>query len=353
MHRQMYVHSCFRLNDNWFESSNELLDFSRTLSTEINNFLNDWFNEEDFVIVNTSGSTGQPKPIKLRKEHMINSAKATGAFFGLYENTSALLCMSAGYIAGKMMLVRAMVLGWHIDVVAPAANPLSASKKIYDFSAMVPMQLQASLGELNKVKKLIVGGGVVNNDLRKEIQNSSTEIFATYGMTETITHIAVKKLNKENRHNSFYNTLPNVSLDIDNRGCLIIRAPKVSEELVTTNDIVKLHSTTSFEWLGRFDNIINSGGVKLNPETIEEKLSDIIEERFFVSGIPDAVLGEKLVLILEGNRTESKLMEIKRKVKELVTLTKYEKPKEVFLIPKFVETETKKIQRKKTLDLVL
>ena len=129
---------------------------------------------------------------------------------------------------------------------------------------------------------------------------------------------------------------------------MIIQAPKVSEELVTTNDIVKLHSPTSFEWLGRFDNIINSGGVKLNPETIEEKLSNVIEERFFVSGIPDTVLGEKLVLILEGNKADNKLIEVKRKIKELATLTRYEKPKKVFLIPKFVETETKKIESKNT-----
>ncbi|SEC92145.1 O-succinylbenzoic acid--CoA ligase [Tenacibaculum sp. MAR_2009_124] len=349
----MYVHTNFRLNNKTFKSSNELLAFSRSISIEIYSFMDDWFNDRDFIVVSTSGSTGKPKPIKLNKEFMINSAKATGAFFQLGENTTALLCMPVNYIAGKMMLVRAMTLGWHIDIVKPVANPLSKAKKNYDFSAMVPMQLQASLKDLSKVKKLIVGGGVVSNDLKKEIENCTTEIFATYGMTETITHIAVKRLNKEGSENSFYKTLPNVTLDTDDRGCLIIKAQKVSEEVVVTNDIVELHSETSFEWLGRFDNIINSGGVKLNPEKIEEKLSNIIDERFFVTGVSDTVLGEKLILVLEGDKTSKELLNIKKRLESIETLGKYEKPKEVLAVSKFIETETKKIQRKKTLDLIL
>ena len=349
----MYFHSSFQLNGRSFTSSSEVLDFSKNISREVHDFLGDWFNDNEFVIVNTSGSTGKPKPVELKKEFMINSAKATGEFFQLHENTTALLCMSVDYIAGKMMLVRAMVLGWQIDIVEPVANPLLTIKKEYDFSAMVPMQLQASLNQLYKVKKLIVGGGVVSNDLKKEVEASSTEIFATYGMTETITHIAVKRLNQEVKENSLYNSLPNVTLDIDDRGCLVVHAPLVSNELVITNDIVELHSKTSFKWMGRFDNIINSGGVKLNPETIEEKLSNIIEGRFFVTGISDVVLGEKLVLVLEGNKTKAELSDINKQLESFESLGKYEKPKEIFVIPEFVETETKKIQRAKTLDLIL
>jgi len=341
-------HISFQLNGETFSSEEELLSFSKTINNSVFSFLSDWFNAEDFVVVQTSGSTGKPKPIPLKKEFMRNSAEATGAFFELKENTTALLCLSTDYIAGKMMLVRALMLGWKLDVVEAISNPLEGIDTIYGFSAMVPMQLQNSLKDLHKVKKLIVGGGVVSNDLIGEIQNLPTQVFATYGMTETITHIAVKKLNNLisiDSNKSNYKTLPDVDLSQDNRNCLIIDAPKVSEERVVTNDVVDLISEREFEWLGRYDNVINSGGVKLHPEKIEEKLSKIISSRFFVIGVPDKVLGEKLVLVIEGKEYNVILNEAKN-------LTKYEIPKEIYFVDRFIETETKKIQRKKTLDLV-
>ncbi|WP_440066196.1 AMP-binding protein [Tenacibaculum discolor] len=347
--KNLNFHKSFQLNGISFSSEDELLTFSKTINDFIYQFLSDWFNTNDFVIVQTSGSTGKPKPISLKKEFMINSAKATGVFFDLEENTTALLCLSTDYIAGKMMLVRALTLGWSIDVVAPTSKV--EITKDYDFSAMVPLQLRSSLASIHKIKKLIVGGGVVANDLIEVIQDKSTEIFATYGMTETITHIAVKKLNNvilNDSEKSHYKTLPNVQLSQDNRNCLIIDAPKVSEEKVVTNDVVHLISKTEFEWLGRYDNVINSGGVKLHPEKIEEKLSKVIPNRFFVTGIPDQKLGEKLILLVEGEKNDV----ISNEVRNLLGLTKYEIPKEIYFVDKFIETETKKIQRKKTLDLV-
>jgi O-succinylbenzoic acid--CoA ligase len=320
--------------------------------------------------------------------HMINSAIATGIFFKLSENTRVLLCMSPNYIAGKMMLVRALTLGWHIDVVAPTSNPLENIEKEYDFSAMVPLQLYSSLNEIYKIKKLIVGGGVVSKELLNEIQHIKTEVFATYGMTETSTHIAVKKLNNlsfDSESNtkipsqvendirlrkatlvsaSHYKTLRNIKISTDKRGCLIISAPKVSNAQIITNDLVELVSETSFNWLGRFDSIINSGGIKLIPEQLEEKLSAIIEEPFFIAGLPDAVLGEKLVLVVENLLTErnrSALIstslnprnnEFFQKIKELKTLSKYEIPKEIYFVDYFVRTPTGKINRRETLKLL-
>ncbi len=347
--KNLNFHKSFQLNGISFSSKDELLTFSKTINDSIYQFLSDWFNTNDFVIVQTSGSTGKPKPISLKKEFMINSAKATGVFFDLEENTTALLCLSTDYIAGKMMLVRALTLGWSIDVVAPTSKV--EITKDYDFSAMVPLQLRSSLVSIHKIKKLIVGGGVVANDLIEAIQDKSTEIFATYGMTETITHIAVKKLNNvisNDSEKSHYKTLPNVQLSQDNRNCLIIDASKVSEEKVVTNDVVRLISKTEFEWLGRYDNVINSGGVKLHPEKIEEKLSKVISNRFYVTGVPDQKLGEKLILLVEGEKNDV----ISNEVRNLLGLTKYEIPKEIYFVDKFIETETKKIQRKKTLDLV-
>ncbi len=343
-------HKNFKLQGKSFDSVEELLNFSKSISLEINAFLKNWFDDKSFVEVQTSGSTGVPKVIHLSKKHMINSAKATGNYFELPEKTSALLCMSPNYIAGKMMLVRAITLGWHLDIVEAVSNPLMKIKKKYDFSAMVPLQLHNSLNEIHNIKKVIVGGGVVSNKLLRNIQNISTDVFATYGMTETITHIAVKKLNHfHSKHveESYYQVLPNITISTDKRGCLVINAPNLADEEVITNDIVELISEKEFQWLGRFDTIINSGGIKLIPEQIEKKISAILSKRFFVAGIPDAILGEKLVLIIEDEINNAILNE----VKNLNSISKYEAPKEIYFVENFIETPTKKINRKETLKL--
>lgn len=355
-------HINFKLQGKSFKSVTELIDFSRIISQEINSFLIQWFDTNSYVEVKTSGSTGKPRVIHLQKNHMVNSAIATGKFFKLQENTTALLCMSPNYIAGKMMLVRAMVLGWHLDIVQPISNPLKKCNKQYDFSAMVPLQLLNSLGDLHKVKKLIVGGGTVSNELLSKIQNSSTEVFATYGMTETITHIAAKKLNHFKKFisskvtqsslsktkQSYYQLLPNITISMNQKGCLVIDAPEVSDALVVTNDLVEIISSTEFKWLGRFDNVINSGGVKLIPELIEQKLAKIIHQRFFVIGRQDDALGEKLVLIIEGIKNDVVLNEIQ----QTNILSKYEIPKEIYFMEKFMETPTKKVNRKETFNLI-
>ncbi|MDG2193834.1 MAG: AMP-binding protein [Polaribacter sp.] len=345
------VHKNFQLNEKSFSSVAELLVFSKTISETVFLFLSDWFSDDDFIKVTTSGSTGKPTVITLKKEFMKNSALATGAFFDLKENTTALLCLPVAYIAGKMMLVRALVLGWHLDVVAPTSEPLKGIEKTYDFSAMVPMQLQNSVEELHTIKKLIVGGGVVTKIVEAQLQSLKTEIFATYGMTETITHIAVRKLNNfrhaETTSVSHYKTLSNITISQDDRNCLVINAPKISDTQIITNDIVRIISNIEFDWLGRFDNVINSGAVKLHPEQIEEKLSAIISQRFFVAGVPDSLLGEKLVLLIEGPIEKTSI----DKIKSLKTLSGFEIPKEIYFINEFIETKTKKIQRKKTLDI--
>lgn len=341
---QNKFHKNFQLNGQSFSTVEEIITFSKSISDEIYQFLKSWFSDDKSITVQTSGSTGVPKQILLPKEFVINSAQATGVFFSLPKNTTALLCLPTAYIAGKLMLVRAITLGWQLDIIQSTSNPLEKIDKVYDFAAMVPLQLQNSLSKINVIKKLIVGGGVVSKELENKIQAVSTTIFATYGMTETITHIAVKKLNKIDILPNYYQILPNVTIFKDQRNCLVIRAPKVSKALVFTNDVVNLISDKEFEWLGRFDNVINSGGIKLHPEKIEEKLSKIIDSRFFVTGISDKILGEKLILIIEDN-----LRDINFKK---AALLKFEIPKETYFLAQFVETETKKIQRKKTLDLL-
>jgi len=357
---QIKFHKSFQLNGCSFTSVDEILTYTKVFSDEIHQFLKSWFSEDKTISVQTSGSTGKSKSILLKKEFVINSAIATGLFFELKENTTALLCLPTAYIAGKLMLIRAITLGWQLDVVAASSNPLEKVDKEYDFSAMVALQLENSISKLSKINKLIVGGGVVSKELETKIQNVSTAVFATYGMTETITHIAVKKLNHfavsrdKITKQSFYQILPNVTIYKDERNCLVINAPKVSDEIIFTNDIVHLISDKQFEWLGRFDTVINSGGIKLHPEKIEGKLSKIIRQRFFVAGVSDAKLGQKLVLIIELKSlkvSELQIM-IKKELVKLKSLSKFEIPKEIYFLDTFVETETKKIQRNKTISLL-
>lgn len=352
-------HINFKLQGKSFKTAEELLIFSKELSENIFSFLELWFNEKDTIEVKTSGSTGNPKGILLKKQYMVNSALATGKFFNLFENTKALLCLPVNFIAGKMMLVRALTLGWELDFVEPISNPLKNNANNYDFSAMVPLQLENSLSDISKIKKLIVGGAPVSNKLLNKLQKIDTDVFATYGMTETITHIAVKKLNNfkpiisNEVEKDYYSILPNITISKDDRGCLVIDAPKISDKKIITNDLVEVISPTEFKWLGRFDTIINSGGIKLMPEQIEEKLAKIIEQRFFVAGIPDTILGEKLIMVIEAQKGEFYKNELSQKIKHLKLLSKYEIPKEIYFVNPFLETETKKINRNKTLKLIL
>lgn len=312
---------------------------------ELGNFLLDWLDDKDYVVVKTSGSTGKPKKIKIKKQAMVNSAIATGDFFNLKPGDKVLHCLPANFIAGKMMIVRAIVLGLELDMVEPAALPLIDYEKDYVFSAFTPMQLKNFAKYLKKIKTVIVGGGRVSKAIIELIKDKKPNIYETYGMTETVSHIAVKKLNNFSgtEHEQNFTTLPGITLSQDDRGCLVIDAPKLSENKIVTNDIIDLRSKNSFEWLGRFDNVVNSGGIKLFPEQIESKLQDKIAGEFFIDSEEDDTLGEKLILVLEGEE---------KNIDETIfeCLDKYEKPKAVYVISKFIETSSGKIHRKKTLE---
>lgn len=306
----------------------------------VGDFILDWFDKKSYIELNTSGTTGSPKIIQMDKQTMVNSALATGDFFDLRPGDKALHCLSTKYIAGKMMFVRGFILGLDMDFVAPSSHPMLHNDTKYDFVAMVPLQAQNSLKELKNVKKMIVGGAKMSKSLENSLSKLSTKVYETYGMTETITHIAAKKIGEK-----AFSVLPNIKISQDDRNCLVIDAPKISEEKIVTNDLVDLVNENEFIFLGRIDNVINSGGIKLIPEQIEEKLSNKINSRFFVTGIQDATLGEKLALIIEGE---------KQPLDETIFdgLDKYEKPKEVFYVSKFIETQNGKIKRKEILERI-
>lgn len=317
------------------------------------NFIKTWLNNNDYVEVKTSGSTGTPKIIRLDKKRMIASAKATGDFFGLKPNDKALLCLPCDYIAGKMMVVRAMVLGLNLYSVEPTGNPLEkVENEGFQFGAMIPLQVLNSLknhrNKFENIEKMIIGGGVVDSSLLNKLQRVQNQCFATYGMTETITHVAVKTLNGTKKTN-LYQALQNVEFSKDKRDCLIINAPYLSENQIITNDIVKLYSKSNFEWLGRFDNVINTGGIKVNPEQIEQKIEPFIDSDFFIASANDEKLGSKVILVIENER-KINLNLLKKQFQTV--LSKFEMPKLIYVLPQFERTETGKIQRKQTLELI-
>lgn len=338
-----FIHPAFKLNNNSY-TKEELVDYANNLVhcdkaylVDFANLILQWFSTDEYIELTTSGTTGPPKKIQLRKQAMINSARATGEFFNIQQGSKALLCMSTKFVGGKLMLIRALQLGWELDVVEPSSTPIEANNKYYDFVAMVPMQVSKSINDLHNVGTLIIGGAKVNNALKEKLSHLPTKCFETYGMTETVTHIAAKSINDE-----CFSVLPHASCSIDDRSCLIIEAPSVTDTLIITNDVVDLLDHKHFVWKGRIDNVINSGGVKLHPEQIEEKLAKKIPYRFFVAPKEDDYFGNKLILVIEHKGYDLP--------KDIFNdLGKYEIPKEIQFRECFIETASGKIIRSKNI----
>jgi len=339
------IHNRFKLNGihitrkEMFYVAYCFIKEGKPFEQHIGTFLLDWFDEKSYIELSTSGTTGTPKVIRIEKQAMLDSALATGDFFGLAPGDTMLHCLPTNYVSGKMMWVRSFILGLEMKFVEPTSNPLKNIDDNFDFCAMIPLQAKNSLTKLKqkKIKKLIIGGVTVHKALEQELVKLPMEIYETYGMTETITHIAAKRIGEE-----AFTILPKVAISTDERECLVIKAKNISNKEIVTNDIVKLISDKQFVWEGRIDNVINSGGIKLVPEQIEDKLSTLIPRRYFVYGQPDENLGEKVILYVEG-----KPLEIDPSVFNV--LDKFERPKEIIFISNFKETPTGKIMRKESL----
>lgn len=342
MEKDITIHPDFKLNGRSYtkESLSELaitlIRDGEAHEKDLGNLILEWFDSKNYITLTTSGTTGKPKEINLSKQAMRVSALATGEFFKLQPKDKALLCLPTRYIAGKMMFVRAILLGLELDFVSPNKEPLKNNDKIYDFVAMVPLQVHHSITQIEQCKTLIVGGAKLNNQTKQLLQNMMVNVYETYGMTETITHIAAKKINEP-----YFTILPHVTISQNKEGCLVIEAPQIANYLIETTDIVEMPNDIQFKWIGRHDNIVNSGGVKLVPEVIEQKLAEYIPFRFFVIGKEDAHLGEKLVLVIE--HTPYKLVP-----EAFESLEKYETPRETIFIDKFKETPTGKVLRKES-----
>lgn len=313
---------------------------------KLRQFFKDWADERDFILGKTSGSTGDPKTIKLSKRAMLASAELTNSFFNLKAGDSILLCLSVNYIAGKMMLVRAIAGGLNVVVAKPSSEP--DWKGSVALAAMVPMQVQQLLSSakgrkaLSMVENLIVGGSPLSRDCAEKLSDLPVNAYMTYGMTETVSHVALSKIGRETR--PVYTAMRGVRFSLDNRGCLVISAPHLSEENVVTNDVAELISDMSFVWKGRFDNVINTGGVKVHPEVVEDSLRGLIDRRFYVMAEPDDKFGEIVVLKIEGTPLSDDLL---RKLQSDMArrLSKFERPKKILFLAKFRETDSGKVIR--------
>lgn len=317
-------------------------------------FINDWISPSETLLVHTSGSTGVPKPLWVEKKRMLASARQTCDFLGLKPGDSALLCMSLDYIAGKMMAVRSIERGLSLTTVTPSNHPLASLEgRTFDLVAMIPSQVYCSLSvpaereTLRHIRHLIIGGGAISAELQMALDELDSDgmVWSTYGMTETLSHIALRPLNGIDA-SEWYTPFRGVTLSLDEEGCLVIDAPLVCEGLLHTNDIAELRDGL-FRIIGRRDNVICSGGIKLQIETMEEKLRPYIHAPFCITKRKDPKFGEVAVLLISGQALPQSTLD-----EAFSQLDRYEVPKEVCHVEEIPLTGTGKIDRAAAISLL-
>lgn len=330
---------------------NNIQNGVKTSNSYINqtlDFIKNWIEDKKEFIIHTSGSTGKPKPIIITREQMLASAHLTIKTLGLKTNEKALICVNTEYIAGKMMLVRALENNMPIEVIEPSGNPLLTIEKA-DFIAIVPLQLFEILKNKNSAKKLedirnvIIGGGAISENQLKILKSFKNNIFHTYGMTETVSHIALRRLSEN--QDEFFTVLEDIEIRTDERECLVIKAAVTNNKWIFTNDRVEILPNNKINILGRVDNVINTGGIKIQAEELERKIDVIFQENlipnaFYITSLPDEKLGNKIVLVINELKETTLIKNLLMK-----KLSKYELPKEI-ISQKIDYTSTGKIIKK-------
>ena len=312
--------------------------------TQLADFLAEWFNGSDKLKVHTSGSTGKPKELWVEKSRMMNSAILTISFLRLRTHDTALLCMPLQYIAGKMVVVRALVAGLNLLPINPCGHPLEKLTKAPDFAALIPMQVFNSLSVpeekelLRQTGHLIIGGGAIDRTMSDELKDFPNSVWSTYGMTETLSHIALRRLNGPEA-SEWYTPFTDVNLSLSEEGTLVIQAPRVSKETLVTNDIAELNPDGQFRIIGRKDNTINTGGVKVQIEQIEAALHPLLPQPCMITSVPDPKFGERIVMLVEGKPLTKDIEEA------ISTLPPYWRPKQTFSLGKLPQTGTGKPDR--------
>ncbi|MCM1293143.1 MAG: AMP-binding protein [Bacteroides sp.] len=316
-----------------------------TATPECQSFIDEWYNDSDYVVVKTSGSTGTPKEIKLYKDDMLASARRSCRFFGIDSTSTLAIPLSINYIAGKMAILRAICSGAKIWIESPSSSPLlnyNAGNQI-DLTSLVPSQLQKFIGSqcYKKTKQILVGGAPMSSEQEQEILEKGINCYISYGMTETCSHVALRRAGE-----NFYHTLPGITIDTDQRRCLIINNALIEQPQIITNDIVSVVDNTTFQWLGRFDNVINSGGIKFFPEKLEQKISHLMGgHRFYITSRRSKIWGEEIILVVEGSYNLNFVEYISTKMRSI--LDRYEFPKEIIFEESFELTLSGKIKRKR------
>ena len=317
---------------------------------EIQAIIELWSQKSPLYEVKTSGSTGIPKSITLTREQLEASAKRSNSFFNLNEHSHVLLPLSTQTIGGKMMIIRALVGNYSIEIKEPSANPVKelASEKHYSFISLVPYQIKRILEEnpekLNQFDTILLGGMGLSEQLEQTLASIKPSVYIGFGMTETVSHIALRKMG-----NPVYEALDGIQLAVSDSG-LIISDSKLGIERMQTSDVVRLIDSKHFTWLGRADFVINSGGIKIHPEHLEQVIEELIETSFIIGGIPHETLGETCVLIVEQALSEEKFRHIQVLIQE--KFGKYAIPKQQ-VISSILKTENGKIRRKETLNTLL
>lgn len=308
-------------------------------------FLNEWFDASPIITVHTSGSTGVPKELVVRKDRMMQSARLTCEFLNLQAGDTALLCMNLRYIGAMMMVVRSLVAGLNLVVRPASGHPLSDVEVPLKFAAMVPLQVYNTLRvpaerkRLEHTDILIIGGGAVDDSLEAELKTIPIAAYSTYGMTETLSHIALRRLNGEAASKCYY-PFPSVELSLSAENTLIVKAPLICDDVLQTNDIACLCSDGGFTIAGRKDNVINSGGIKIQAEEMENRLQPFIPVPFAVTAVPDPCLGQALTLLIAG---KPDIKELENKLQAV--LETYYRPKHIFITELIPQTENGKIDR--------
>ena len=315
----------------------------------VEDFLKEWQNGGDRVLVHTSGSTGNPKPLWVEKRRMEASARITCDFLQLRPGDSALLCMPLDYIAGKMVVVRSIVRHLRLISVPPSGHPLKGLTETPTFAAMVPMQVYNSLQvaeereRLRAIRHLIIGGGAIDDGLANQLKDFPNAVWSTYGMTETLSHIALRRLNGEVA-SLWYTPFASVSVGLNADGCLVIDAPEVCAHQLVTHDIAELSSDgRQFRILGRKDNVIDSGGIKIQIEEVERLLRPYLFVPFIITKVSDAKYGEAVTLLYEHTSLSVSAL---REICDL-HLPRFWSPRHYFEVPSLPLTETGKPARKR------
>src|SRR5512133_456834 len=318
---------------------------------EIFRFIINWLSDSDHIVQYSSGTTGKPKQLKLSKKSMMQSAINTGSFFNLKKEDTVLLCMPTDYIAGKMMIVRSLVSGLNMLITEPKSVPDIHHASVIDFCAMVPLQVTNLLmcrKDLLPIKKLLIGGAEISKVLESLLQPLTTEAYASYGMAETCSHVAIRKLNGPGKRKE-YAALQGISLSTDERDCLVITASYLPKPVVT-NDVVELTGENEFLWKGRYDNLINSGGIKIVPEEVESIIMEHLQLECIAVGLPDKKLGNKLILVVENEKLPEALPDFLERIGNI--LPRHCKPKEIICIERFPRNDSMKIDRIKLLEMI-